>query len=299
MIRPWESSALNDVILLRKAAFSGPRPNQPVCLFLDSKATGLLLENALGAAGYGVQTICGLQEVVVSSANPLPAAIIADLSMLRADPAACENMQRLREIQPEAHLFCLSSTTDFASRLEAVRLGATRFLAKPLDLEKLLAILDGVTARKETEPFRALLIDDDRSLTTLYAHALSAAGLHVETCNDPLLASACVTAGNPDVIVSDVYMPGCNGLELAAVLRQDETLADTPILFLSTESDVYRQIEALDLGGDDFLTKPVNLEVLCGAVIARAKRARMLKRIRREQADLLAKFCQITDSPGA
>jgi signal transduction histidine kinase len=111
---------------------------------------------------------------------------------------------------------------------------------------------------------------------------LREAGLETHACNGSLGAARAVAEFRPDVIVTDVYMPGCNGFELAALLRQDEALSDTPILFLSSETDIQRQMAALDLGADDFLTKPVQMGVLVAAVVARAKRARMLKRIRRE-----------------
>ena len=176
----------------------------------------------------------------------------------------------------------MAGADDVAARLQAVRLGATRFLKKPVDIERLVAILRGVTVRTHTESFRALFVDDDRAMTEVYAATLKQAGFEVRTINNPLEAPAAVAAFMPDVIVTDVYMPGCNGLELAALLRQDESLADTPILFLSSETDIKRQMAALDLGADDFLTKPVNMEVLQAAVSARAKRARMLKRSRME-----------------
>jgi signal transduction histidine kinase len=179
-------------------------------------------------------------------------------------------------------LFCLSSGDDFEARLEAVRMGATRLLKKPVDVAKLIAVLNGVTQRHTSEPFRALLVDDDRALTDLYEAVLREAGLATRAYNDALVAARAVAEFRPDVIVTDVYMPGCNGYELAVLLRQDEALSDTPILFLSSETDIQRQTTALDLGADDFLTKPVQLDVLVSAVVARAKRARMLKRIRRE-----------------
>ncbi|GEM_PF-6109130 len=269
--------------LVAEIAQSGPNSNRRVCLLIESRAVAALLAAALHDAGYEPCPITAMKELLADSAAQAPAAVVADLSLCRGDPDTRASIDRFRTGEfPPVHLFCLSGADDFSARLEAVRLGATRFLKKPVDVVKLVAILDGVTSRRSSDPFRALLVDDDHALTDLYSIVLQDAGLKTRACNNPLEAPGMVAAFDPDVIVTDVYMPGCNGFELAALLRQDEVLADTPILFLSSETDVRRQMEALDLGADDFLTKPVSLEVLAAAVVARAKRARMLKRIRHE-----------------
>lgn len=269
--------------LIAPVARSGPSRNNQVCLLIESRAVAGMLEAALADAGYAPRIIGAMCELADCAPECAPAAIVADLSACRSDPDTLATLRRFRtEDATRVHLFCLSGADDFAARLEAVRLGATRFLKKPLDVGRLIAILNGVTARHAAEAFRVMLVDDDRSLTDLYAGVLGAAGFVTQACNSPLEAPRLVKEFRPDVIVTDIYMPGCNGLELAALLRQDESLADTPILFVSSENDIYRQMAALDLGGDDFLSKPVPMDVLLSAVTARSRRARMLRRIRSE-----------------
>ncbi|HEX8964024.1 MAG TPA: response regulator [Rhodocyclaceae bacterium] len=269
--------------LVAQVAGSGPGRNRRVALLIESRSVLALLTGALRDAGYQPEPIARMAELLAADEADPPLAIVADLAAGRADPDTRKCIERFRSgpVQP-VHLFCLSSGDDFDARLDAVRMGATRFLRKPVDAGKLIAVLDGVTQRHSSEPFRALLVDDDRALTDLYEAVLREAGIATRAFNDALAAARAVGDFRPDVIVTDVYMPGCNGFELAALLRQDEALSDMPILFLSSETDIHRQMVALDLGADDFLTKPVQLDVLVSAVIARAKRARMLKRIRRE-----------------
>ena len=282
-IRPELGGAPGITRLIAPVARSGPSNNNQICLLVESRAVAAMLTAALKEAHYTPRVISAMSELGDLPAGQVPAAIVADLSICRDDPDTRAILQRFREGEAaRVHLFCLSLDDDFTDRLEAVRLGATRFLKKPLDIARLVAILDGVTARHTTGTFRAMLIDDDRALTHLYSGILAQAGFETCTCNNPLEAPGLVNSFNPDVIVTDIYMPSCNGMELAALLRQDEQLVDTPILFLSSEIDIHRQMAALDLGGDDFLSKPVAPDVLVSAVRARAKRARMLKRIRSE-----------------
>ena len=82
----------------------------------------------------------------------------------------------------------------------------------------------------------------------------------------------------PELILMDVYMPGCSGMELANVIRQDETYIDIPIVYLSSETDVGRQLAAMGRGGDDFLTKPIQSDHLISSVTSRAERYRILRR---------------------
>jgi diguanylate cyclase (GGDEF)-like protein len=72
-------------------------------------------------------------------------------------------------------------------------------------------------------------------------------------------------------------MPGCTGLELAAVIRQQEAYVSVPIVYLSAETDVDKQLAAMRLGGDSFLSKPIRREHLISAVRGRVERLRVLR----------------------
>ena len=207
---------------IRPSADDGPlaerRPKQPACLFLDSHATTFLLQEAIATSGHCIGNICGMTNVVMHARSDLPVTIVTDLSMLRDDPQTRDKIQKLRQIHPKARLFCLSSASHFAARLEAVRLGASRFLIKPLNVDKLIALLDDIAIRKEREPFHALLVDDGRALTALHAHTARATDPNVGARSAALY---------PEVIVSDVYMTGCKALQLAAALHAAPATRDT------------------------------------------------------------------------
>jgi diguanylate cyclase (GGDEF)-like protein len=81
----------------------------------------------------------------------------------------------------------------------------------------------------------------------------------------------------PELILMDIYMPQCSGLEVAKVIRQKDELIGVPIIFLSTESDPSQRLFAMELGGDDFLQKPVTNEHLLASVRSRALRFRKLR----------------------
>jgi diguanylate cyclase (GGDEF)-like protein len=82
----------------------------------------------------------------------------------------------------------------------------------------------------------------------------------------------------PDLILMDMFMPGCTGVEAARVIRQHPEFLSIPIVYLSGDTNVPLQIEALRLGGDHFLTKPYNPVVLNAIVQSKIERYRVLRR---------------------
>jgi diguanylate cyclase (GGDEF)-like protein len=84
---------------------------------------------------------------------------------------------------------------------------------------------------------------------------------------------------DPDLILMDLYMPECSGLDLAQIVRQFPAYTTVPILFLSTEARLDLQLRARHLGGDDFLCKPLQAGQLISAVTSRANRYRALKKL--------------------
>lgn len=258
-------------------------PSQRIVLYIDNAAVRVMLETTLHQAGFAPFVIDTLDALVDLGEAERPAAIIADLPLCQMHPQADTIFSGLRRrFTPPPHLFCIAPAEDIPARLDAVRLGATRFFAQPIDVTRLLAVLRGVTALTPVRPFRVLAVDDDPLLGQFYAEILGDAGLEVRVLDNPLAVPEAVARFEPDVIVTDIFMPGCNGFELLALLRQDENLTDTPIVLLSSDQDPERRMEALDLGADDYLGKPVDGDTLVATVIARAKRARMLKRSRGE-----------------
>jgi diguanylate cyclase (GGDEF)-like protein len=200
--------------------------------------------------------------------------------IIHTDYLDAKNTEQLIAIQEAndipAPLFCLSDKDDLATRLKAVRAGGVAFLPKPIEVIYLLKLIDQMSVSMEIEQFRILIIDDSPSLAERYALILQDAGMVTRAITDPLHAIDALIDFKPDLLLLDVYMPSCTGIELAAVLRQDVKYMHIPIIFLSSEEDKFKQLAALNLGGDDFLTKPILPQHLVAAVKMRAKRAGML-----------------------
>jgi diguanylate cyclase (GGDEF)-like protein len=249
----------------------------PVFLVENDADTASHLSMQLRHHGYDVripESLSGLEDAV--RLHP-PAVILMDGDLPDSDVA--EMAARLRPILGgEVPVVFLSRSGELEARLRAVRAGGKAFFVKPIDVSALIDKLDSLVTPQARQPDRVLIIDDSEALAGYYAALLRNSGVVVEIETDPLQALVAIEKAVPDLILMDMYMPGCNGLELAAVIRQQPEYVAIAIVFLSTETDISQQLDALGLGADDFLTKPIEPEHLLRAVATRATRARTLRR---------------------
>ena len=173
----------------------------------------------------------------------------------------------------------ISVQTNIDTRLAAMRVGASRFFEKPLDYEKLRTTVEGLSARNPIDSYRVLIVDDSVVMAEYYATILNQVGIETRIVNYPLTVLDVLEDFHPDLILMDLYMPECSGIELASVIRQDDDYVHTSIVFLSSEKDVDIQLKAIDVGADDFISKPAKPEQLIATIVARVKRTRRLNRI--------------------
>ncbi|MBC3880717.1 diguanylate cyclase [Undibacterium sp. LX40W] len=208
----------------------------------------------------------------------MPSFLVIDLDCQHGYHAGGDEIERLksqgRQLPPT--LF-MSNLNSFESRLRAVRAGGDGFFLKPVDVLALTERLEEIIALPEPRLYRILIIDDDVDLTQAYSSMLKSAGMVVEVLNDPELVLEHMSSFRPELILMDIYMPNCDGVELSKVIRQDHSYLDVPIIFLSSEQDEQKQIAAVKVGADDFLCKPIAPELLISSLSSRAERFRSLR----------------------
>ena len=259
------------------------------------------LARQLGHFGYRVTSLNGSGGAANAMAVPKPVAVIATVAAGDDGPAGERMIETIRTPDAPGHgsvvpLLLISPSDDFAARLSAVRQGCDAYLTQPVDIYELVEALDRYTVREEPEPYRVLVIDDSPSVADFCSAVLSHAGMVTSTVINPLQAIDSLVEFNPDLILMDVYMPGCTGPELAAVIRQQSAYMGVPIVFLSSEVDRDKQLSALSVGGDEFLTKPIQPDHLVAAVRARAERWHMVQSLMvRDGLTGLANHTRITE----
>lgn len=121
---------------------------------------------------------------------------------------------------------------------------------------------------------KALLIDDDQKLGDLLKNYLKSYDIDLSAINDPRNAIDTINHLGPDLLILDVMMPHINGFELCKMIREE---SDTPIIILSARGESDDKVKGIDLGADDYLSKPFE---------ARELVARIHSLLRRTQKDL-------------
>jgi two-component system KDP operon response regulator KdpE len=119
-------------------------------------------------------------------------------------------------------------------------------------------------------PGRILIIDDEPQITRVLRTALSAQGYDIRTANDPEEGLAVFRDWPPDLVITDLMMPGMSGVEVCRAIR---VLGAIPIIVLSVRDHERSKVEALDAGADDYVTKPFNIQELQARVRAHLRRA--------------------------
>jgi two-component system OmpR family response regulator len=127
--------------------------------------------------------------------------------------------------------------------------------------------------RPDGSPIRAVVVDDEDSLTDLLSMALRYEGWDVRLAPDGQKALSVVREFRPDIIVLDIMLPDIDGLQVLQRLRADGN--QTPILFLTAKDSVDDRIAGLTVGGDDYVTKPFSLEELVARLRGLIRRSGM------------------------
>jgi diguanylate cyclase (GGDEF)-like protein len=204
-----------------------------------------------------------------------PTAIIRDAVLSEASEPVTTSQRP--PLTPGIPTLFISDRGDFHTRLRAVRGGSMAYFQKPIDIARLVDTLDALCTASDNAQYRVLIVDDSRSMAEYLSLTLEAAGMETHKVTNPLRIMDALETFQPDLILMDLYMPGCTGFEAAGVIRQQEAFVSVPIVYLSAETNLAQQLGAMSLGGDDFLTKPIKPAHLIASVTYRMRRARRLR----------------------
>lgn len=121
---------------------------------------------------------------------------------------------------------------------------------------------------------KILVVEDEVSLQETLAYNLKKQGYEVEAVGDGLAALDKARQAHPDLIVLDLMLPGLDGFEVARILRQEMT---TPVLMLTARDDEIDRVVGLEVGADDYMTKPFSMRELMARVKAMLRRVRLVR----------------------
>jgi DNA-binding response OmpR family regulator len=130
-----------------------------------------------------------------------------------------------------------------------------------------------MTGRATARPSRLLVVEDDHDIANLLKHSLTRAGFLVDVLHGGSQVVAAVRADAPDLVLLDLMLPGLDGLEICRNLRSDPRTAAVAIIMLTARAEESDRIVGLELGADDYITKPFSPNEVVARVRALLRRA--------------------------
>ncbi len=153
-------------------------------------------------------------------------------------------------------------------------------------------------------PKRILLVEDEADLADLVSYNLRRAGFEVDVASDGAAALRAIAEGRPDLLLLDIMLPHVSGIQIARQVRTNPKNATLPIIMLTAKAEDQDQIAGLQVGADDYITKPFSIPVLVARVEAIMRRAKGPVREADEtigfagvQADLATHQVRVDDEP--
>lgn len=119
---------------------------------------------------------------------------------------------------------------------------------------------------------KILVVEDDPRLNSNLAELLLAEGYTPNSAGNGIEALKCIDEEIPDLIISDISMPEMNGMELLEKVKSNLRTSSVPFIFLTAKAESYDIRNGMNLGADDYLTKPFKTSVLLDSIAVRLKK---------------------------
>ncbi|HTA65280.1 MAG TPA: EAL domain-containing protein [Xanthomonadaceae bacterium] len=264
------------------AAAYGWAPVRQVFVLSDHNAFAADICQRLKAEGFEVDAVHSIDALTGLLKGMAPELLFVDASRIddlaTAGSARCESLKRSPDKDARIRLVALAPQDNLQTRLEARRAGVDLLLFPPFNIVEVMRQVQAQLAPPEEDPVRVLIVEDDRAQALFAQSVLANAGITAQVELDALRVLDTLEGFRPDMILMDLHMPHADGMELTALIREHQAFMDIPVVFLTGENDPEARTEAINAGGDDFLTKPVGPKNLIDAVRSRVKRRRAVVR---------------------
>ncbi|NCN70420.1 MAG: diguanylate cyclase [Betaproteobacteria bacterium] len=225
---------------------------------------------------FGIQgRVVNLQSIPTDASEPR--ILLLDGRGLVAQQA-CEQVQSLRGRFSATKLIAYLGQDDFNAYKNMLRAGADYCFSVDSSTSLVLGKLIDLCSTTAESPYRVLIVEDSPTASKSIQIAIGKGGMTSVAVANPAEVLKGMRQFEPDLVLMDMYMPDCTGVEATRIIRQHAEFLSTPVVYLSGDGDMALQVDALRLGGDHFLTKPFNPVLLNAVVKSKIERYRTLRR---------------------
>ena len=203
--------------------------------------------------------------------------LILDAELVQKNESIEKWLRNIKEKRDSFKIFFISVNNDFKTRLFAIRNGGDAFFDSSVDAAKLAHKIEYFTDTRKSQPDHVLIVDDDIDTLSYYAQLFQQKGMVTSVTTDPFTVFNLIIESTPDLIFIDMLMPGCNGIELTAMIRQHDEFLPIPIIIYSAFDKPMSVDFELSFSGYEFVSKFADDETLVSIAINRIDRSRNLR----------------------
>ncbi|VEP15340.1 Multi-component transcriptional regulator [Hyella patelloides LEGE 07179] len=208
--------------------------------------------------------------------NNSPYTVVIDTETIAQQSEYLSLITQLNARTPAIPVLVISATDSLEDRVAVARAGANSFLVKPVTPTIVWQTNNQLLEHNQSEVSSILIVDDDLVFLAALRSLLEPWGIRVTTLEEPLRFWEVLQTTRPDLVILDVEMPQINGIELCQALRNDPDWQELPILFLTARRDAQTIQQIFEIGGDDYISKPVVGVELIARINNRLERSRLL-----------------------
>lgn len=259
------------------------RPSGRVYLLSTQNTLAESLRSVLESHGIEIVVFVDLSALMQAAAEEAPEVIIFDLILIPAGESLKTLCEKVADItHRRSSLIGLAADQErggemIERRLAARRAGLVSYIAAPVSVRHLARRILALCGFLEFSRYHILLAAEDPGLGRRLAPLLASVGMKTLVVGDPMKLLARMQAFKPNLLLMEMNFSQMSGVELAAIIRDDEQFHRLPILFLTDESDPIRQLWALRAGGDGFIPRSAGREVLIAAIEQQLRLSRWLQ----------------------
>ncbi len=243
----------------------------------DEELTVALIPEAT-AWGMQAEAAINLSAARKAIACTRPDIVLLDLCFPNSTENGFELLAELAAFQPPVPVLVLTAQEEFADRVKVARLSGQGFLQKPVSAMAVMASIAQVLEQSKQPEAKLLIVDDDPQMLDSLRELLTPWGFRLILLEDPQRFWDTLKQTAPDLLILDIEMPEFSGIDLCQVVRNDPDWSELPILFLSAHTDPETVHRVFEVGGDDYVSKPVLGPELLARVLNRLGRSNMRAR---------------------
>ncbi len=258
----------------------------------DSRTMRMQLREELEEGGYEVVEATNGLEAICRGASGAPLDLITlDIEMPKM--GGFETCKKLRSPPYSKFICCdggrqvpiifITGNDNIEDRRRGFRLGAVDFILKPFNKGEILSAVNKILEEQGADAeIVALVADDSRVARKIAVGCLSREGIRVVEAEDGAKAYEIIADRKEqvDIVLSDVIMPIMDGKALCRKIREELSMVDIPVIFLTAITDLSELTELFRVGATDYLVKPFAKEELLARVLVHVERNRIQKQLR-------------------